>query len=64
MRIEGIIKYCAECGKEFFVTDPMQYIYKRQQPNKGKLYYCGWNCYRKHEIRKGIDRNGKKTEVI
>ena len=49
MRIEGNLKYCPECGKEFFVTDPMQYVYKRQRPKKGMLYYCGWNCYRKHE---------------
>jgi hypothetical protein len=34
-------KHCASCGKHFIIPGTCaDYLYKR-----GKLYYCGYNCW-------------------
>lgn len=62
MRKENIMYkecICAECGKNIIVSDG--WVYKRKYKNK-TCYYCSWSCFRADEIRKGIDRNGKKEK--
>lgn len=65
MRIYGFERRfttCAECGKIMYVPDKSYWAYTRAHSN-GKKYYCSWSCYRKEEIRKGIDRNGKQKKI-
>lgn len=37
---KGYLKICPICNKQFVITYPGTYAYKR----RGK-YYCGYNCY-------------------
>lgn len=39
----GFTYKCASCGKEFWVADPSQWIYKNA--NSFKMY-CSYTCYR------------------
>lgn len=57
----GFTYKCASCGKEFWVADPSQWIYKNA--NSFKMY-CSYTCYRtwqkKFEAQKQKNIKNKK----
>lgn len=48
----GEKRVCAACGKDFYVFNLEDYIYRRKLGRKeqgGTVYFCGWNCMRAWE---------------
>lgn len=61
----GILsKYtCAECGKEFYVRVPTEYVYKRPNRSGKTAWLCSWHCLQLFDShRKKPRRNGDITE--
>lgn len=51
----GTTYKCSTCGKEFWVADSSQWIYKNTTPFK---MFCSYTCYRKHQ------KDGKKYKTV
>lgn len=45
----GNKKKCKNCGKDFFVFNPEQWVYKRKKTYGRLTYYCSWSCFRKEK---------------
>ena len=42
---------CAQCKKEFYVSDPDQYVYKYKLKRLTK-YTCSWTCFSAYKYGK------------
>ena len=64
----GAYKNCPTCGKEFFVPQLDDWVFKRYRRDKTKelMYFCKWSCVRKwdaeHPDRRGRPRKKHKEE--
>lgn len=47
---------CNICGKEFYIPDPKEWAYKRNDSHGRKLYFCSYSCKRKWETEHGVRR--------
>lgn len=55
----GFTYKCASCGKEFWVADPSQWIYKNAASFK---MYCSYTCYRTWQKEQGAKRKNIKNK--
>ena len=56
----GFTYKCASCGKEFWVADPSQWVYKNAVPFK---MYCSYTCYRTRQKEQEAKRKKKRRKV-
>lgn len=47
------VRSCSVCGKEFVVSDPSCYAYKRNDGNR-LSYFCSWGCLQAFRRKKGL----------
>ena len=59
----GAWRKCPICGKDFFVTHPDEYAYKRYKSRSHGtyLFFCKWSCMRAYD-RAHID--GRKERFL
>ena len=56
-------RHCAECGKIFIVSCPLEYVYKIKEFKKGESsinYYCCYTHWRKAKEKKSVKTKANK----
>lgn len=56
-------KICPQCGRMFYVTNPIDWVYKscyRKNGHDEVMFLCRWSCYRSFERENGIKRYGNR----
>ena len=52
-RLDGNMRRCPCCGKEFFISYEPVWAYKYRENRRGKatvtIYFCSWHCLREDE---------------
>ena len=43
------MKFCAECGKKFFVMYPRMWVYARATSTGKRTWLCSWKCLRAYD---------------
>lgn len=52
-------KKCPQCGRLFYVPDPLIWVYRSNYKKNGyemTTYLCRWSCFRTFEQENGIKR--------
>ena len=60
-------KKCPQCGRLFYVPDPLIWVYKSQYRRDGKdvvEFLHTWSCYVKYEKDHGIKRYGNRDGAL
>lgn len=47
---------CYVCGKEFYVPDPSEWVYKKRDKHGSTLYFCTYSCKNRWAKEKGHKR--------
>lgn len=59
----GVMKKCAQCGKEVNVLDEDAWVYKRNAKDGIHRFFCSWHCIREWDAEYEKKRKRRRNTI-